>query len=102
MSAWDLRSIDTYYYSGTSSTYDLGSEEDLIVYPNPTRDHVTVQMQNATPIQSITIMDVTGKRTLQETNSTDGIIKASEWTSGWYLYQIISDDKLYTGKFLKL
>jgi hypothetical protein len=66
------------------------------VYPNPAQDILNIKVDGE--ISNITILTLDGKVVLSSSSST---INVSELTSGMYIYQVIVNDKISTGNFVK-
>ncbi len=81
------------------------SNKDILLYPNPIKNELTVYFKNAminTP--SVRIHNTMGKEVLKEDLSTFSINKldVASLTTGVYHYQIFEDQKLIkTGKLIK-
>jgi hypothetical protein len=85
--------------------YFVGQEEiipqdvDLIVYPNPFSESTTIQIPDKT-IRNFTVFSLDGK-SVYETNDIQGSVitfNRKHLESGIYLFVVVSDSKMYTGK----
>ncbi|MEM8887582.1 MAG: M4 family metallopeptidase [Bacteroidota bacterium] len=75
-----------------------GLEIDLIVYPNPSRQFITVEADD--PILSLKIFDITGALVL-DVKQVTGEINVEELSSGIYVIQAITEDEVIQGKFTR-
>lgn len=73
----------------------------LSVYPNPTKDQFTLQMERSTS-GNIQITDVQGRTVFaKEINDKNiMIVNTRNWTQGVYLIQLRSEDHTYTEKVI--
>lgn len=100
---WVIRSLSTFYYSGTSSLTELGDTHNLLIFPNPARDYITINVDGDTNQErTVIITDASGKRVAVDKIISSTRINVSNWMNGWYYYQTISEDAVVAGKFLKL
>ena len=76
---------------------------DLKLYPNPTKDNLTISFKESFNQASVEIVDIIGKGLLstQAKNNTKIILNVSELPSGIYFAKITSDNKSITKKFVK-
>jgi hypothetical protein len=75
-------------------TFDVNN---LMVYPNPAREMVTIQLTNATEtLQKITIYDIIGKEilSLSANNTQQSSINVGSLGKGIYLIEITTDTNL--------
>jgi len=81
---------------GTASVYDNA----LSIYPNPVNDilHINLASQNAS--DQIGIIDVMGKKILEQTGNS-AAINVANLQQGMYVLQIASGAKTYRQKFVK-
>ena len=80
------------------SNFDLLSK-DLILYPNPTLNKLTISNEANYNIESIVIIDVNGAKLLETKNSST--IDISHFASGIYFVQINTDEGTITKKIIK-
>lgn len=76
-----------------------------VVYPNPAKDFVILQLPNSHGNQgSLVIRDVLGRVKYENTHANEkgNSIKIStkEWSSGLYFYSIVTEEGKASGKFL--
>ncbi|HEY1046190.1 MAG TPA: T9SS type A sorting domain-containing protein [Bacteroidia bacterium] len=85
--------------SSFSSELVLGSNWSVLFYPNPSKDKVIIEADNA--IDEILITDLNGKTVfslLKPELSTE--INTSDWSSGIYVVRVTKGDELITGKLM--
>ncbi len=75
-------------------------ESAVVVYPNPTSTLLTVQNNNNTVIDCITITDLMGKVVLTQTTNTNQI-NVAPLASGTYFLEATSGKDQFTTKFVK-
>jgi Fungalysin metallopeptidase (M36)/Secretion system C-terminal sorting domain/Fibronectin type III domain/Bacterial pre-peptidase C-terminal domain len=87
-----------------SSSTKIESENisKTLLYPNPARDKITVQIGDFKNKATIRIMDVSG-RILSEQNVNNAVstLNIGNLVSGTYLVNILSNEKLTTLRFVK-
>jgi len=72
----------------------------VTVFPNPTKDILTLQFSGATIINKIFITDLTGKTVLQQM-LTSNQVNVQNLAKGMYILQAYSGKEKYTTKFAK-
>ena len=78
------------------------SENDFIVYPNPTSDSISVTLPNGSEVKSIAIYNVLGQKVLDKNISTQSsTISLKSLNSGMYFYKIGSNGFSKSGKIIK-
>lgn len=70
------------------------------IYPNPTNSLLNVEMVDSLELSKIQIVDVTGKIVLEQ-NQDLNIINVENLANGLYIIQMYSENKSFTGKFIK-
>ena len=87
-----------------------GIEDDLRssyinVYPNPVNDQLIIEMKQAIGKVSFEILDLQGRRFLQQQWDTNGLmiqhVDVSQMPAGLYVYKISNEDHFYQGKVVK-
>ncbi len=86
---------------------ELSSVSDYMIYPNPARDHIYIEIGNESQDQlnEIYISDITGKRVFEQkiTSNAHRIEINPDLVNGTYILNLIwSDDKISTNKILIL
>ncbi len=95
-----LKSIDNdgkAEYSQAISVKTI-AQINIIVTPNPSSNTIKIEGVNQ---GFATIVDMQGKVIKTQELSESGIINVIDFNPGYYLIKILSNDKLYTKKFLK-
>ena len=89
-----------FYYSGfLPNNITNISTTKLSVFPNPTSDFVSFNLNNNTANNStIEFYDIQGKLVLSQKIVSNQQVSVSNLKSGIYLYKINSNDKIYEGK----
>jgi hypothetical protein len=87
-----------------SSNCSLANEEfaksELLIYPNPTRDFLNINVINNTAVSSVIIYNILGKQVLNILNPSN-LIDISRLKIGTYLIKVISEKGIYNQKFIK-
>ena len=87
-----------------------GTEDDLVssnisVYPNPVNDRLIIEIQQAIGKVSMEIVDLNGKRLLQQQWNSNGFmiqhVDVSAMPAGLYVYKISNGDHFFQGKVVK-
>jgi len=81
----------------TSSITENHIEKDIVIYPNPAVDYITIQNKTSENIKQINIYNMLGKRVLSTENISPNI-DISGLSSGFYLLQIIMDNQVINRK----
>lgn len=84
----------------TLKTDDFIATKAYSIYPNPTKDIINIENFNEGSINSIKIIDSTGKLVLKQNNNLQQI-NLKQISQGIYIIQIESDGKLYNQKIVK-
>ena len=74
--------------------------DNVIIYPNPTSNNITLENKNNTPISSIIISDMNGRRVL-DTTIVNSTIDVSSLAKGVYLMVVTCDERSITKKLIK-
>ena len=85
--------------SGNLGLEDL-SEDNIVLFPNPTKDFVSVTTKDGAKINSIEIRNQLGQIVIQEIGNTSNI-NVSDLSNGIYTFTIYSDKGQLTQKFIK-
>jgi hypothetical protein len=73
----------------------------IVLYPNPTRDWLTISNSTNTSIDKVIIIDLLGN-IIMENRPTNNQIDVAQFASGTYLIEVYSGQKKYQSKFVKL
>ena len=85
-----------YYYDtfrNVASVPVVNTPQQVVIYPNPTHDNITISCPTAHDDLSITIMDISGRLLYREkmsSTTTNALVSLSGWLPG--LYQVIVQD----------
>jgi len=79
---------------------DQISNKEIVIYPNPTSDFLSVQIPNEISIDKIAISDLTGKVLLKQKEIITKI-DVSNFKNGIYIIEVISGENSYFKKFVK-
>ena len=74
--------------------------DDLITYPNPATDHVTVLGKILTPKSQVELLDNHGKQIVDFTMKGN-TLNVSDLSPGLYILKITADNRVAVGKFVK-
>jgi hypothetical protein len=98
-------------YGGTTTynynnTIVLATEKNEIakatisVFPNPTKDVLTIQNTSNNAIDKVIVTDVSGKIILQQNQNTNQV-DVQNLVKGIYFIQAFSGERMFTSKFIK-
>lgn len=99
-SSWDNVLNTHYYYDGITSA-PTNRAEELAAYPNPVSDLITFSLSDHQTPVIFELIDSRGQRIMTtevhdaETFDLNGI------ANGFYLYNLLFDDKIQSGKIVK-
>ena len=77
---------------------EIGSEVNIKIYPNPVLNSLNIQSKNN--FKSIEILDITGRKILEQNQNTSQI-NVQSLESGVYLLVLYTEEKTHTMKFVK-
>jgi sugar lactone lactonase YvrE len=102
--------ISAYNEYGTATTtvvisigalgVDSFEKEKLKLYPNPTHSLINIQMFNNVVLEKVTIVDITGKVVLVQTENLSSI-NVEKLSKGVYILTAYLGDKKHQEKFIK-
>ena len=79
-------------------------DDRIVIFPNPTRDFVTVKWPEGSSTITIRISDINGKlvfnKTLEKSPITNYQINTSTFQSGQYLVEVITDKRILQDKLM--
>jgi len=94
------------WIKGFKNTYNLSVKSalalvsnDLKVYPNPTDDLITFDIEKGEKPIRVQLFDMEGKEVLSQILGVNGQIKVGHFSEAMYLYKLQRDGVTYTGKF---
>jgi len=94
----------SFEYSETKSISCSASERDFELYPNPAKDFIEISFDNEVVIESINLMDMTGKQMNVSPAFELGrvSIDLKDIPTGAYLIKIESNQKSFSKEFIKV
>ena len=105
--AWDDTRNSNYdiYASKLLNNGTLSSKSNLFlptftIFPNPVNNILTIQNHDSKSIDQVTILDLSGKKVLEQ-NSNSSSINVEKLQNGMYLLQLFSEGKYSISKFIK-
>lgn len=86
----------------TAGVHDVGSTGEILLYPNPAND--AISLVSAQPLQSLSIYNVTGNLALKKDNIAEKTItvNTNDLLNGIYLLYITTSDGATTAKSLTI
>jgi hypothetical protein len=95
---------DGYYDNVVITTGNLSTEkpvqsESITVFPNPANNKVSVNIPNATIVDSVAIYNITGQKVLTTANTQN--IDISSLSAGTYFIKVTGNNAVYTKKIIK-
>jgi endonuclease I len=93
---------DNYTVSQSSGIGDFNYEMDLLLYPNPVKEYLTIQLENYTGIVELNIYDVIGIPVVSQKLdfSNEYKIAINNLESGLYLVSFVIDNVLITKRIV--
>jgi alpha-tubulin suppressor-like RCC1 family protein len=82
------------------SSFNKNESTLFSIFPNPTKDFLSIQNLSNTTIDKIVVMDMSGKTILEQTQKSTKV-NVQNLAKGMYLLQVFSGDKKWQSKFLK-
>lgn len=99
-SGWSKDGSTSYSLNCALATSSYELTNPVTVFPNPTKDILTLQFSGTTIINKIFITDLTGKTVLQQM-LTSNQVNVQNLAKGMYILQAYSGKEKYTTKFAK-
>ncbi len=94
---WDM---GAYEYTPRVGTKDLNDENSLKIYPNPANNYVVLEQIKGDAM--LELYDVLGKKVLsQKTTGSTATVDVSGLSKGIYVFKLLINNGLQTGKFVK-
>ncbi len=91
--------------TASSGINDISNSENFTLFPNPTSDFVNIETESKTNVQSIEIVDITGKQIIiinnPKFNNNHFAIPVSQLLLGTYIILIRTDEEIWQHKFIK-
>jgi hypothetical protein len=93
--------LTRYLSDGLDNTTEFANENDILVYPNPANELLTIVSTADLPtVRSCDIFDATGKLVYQ-VNSIQRPLDIANLTDGMYTIRIVGDNQLLVTRFVK-
>jgi len=88
------------------SSNPLSIEEEtyryqMAIYPNPSRDHIWIDVNSSEKDGQLRIYDIQGRQVYSDTYQFHQQIQTSSFTNGLYIITIQFEDAFVTGRFVK-
>ncbi|MEI7510367.1 MAG: T9SS type A sorting domain-containing protein, partial [Flavobacterium sp.] len=80
-------------------TETFEAKPSCVIYPNPTSSILNIKTLNNTPLDKITISDLTGKVVLSLMNTSQ--VKVESLAKGMYLIEAVCGEEKFISKFIK-
>jgi uncharacterized delta-60 repeat protein len=93
------KSIIRLYGSDVLSTSSF-DKKSMKIYPNPVRDMLNISMVDNLTIEKVTIVDMTGKVVLEQTENLSSV-NVDRLSNGVYILTAYNTDKKYQTRFIK-
>jgi len=88
-----------------SGIEDAQVSSNVSLYPNPVRDQLIIEVQQASGKVSLEIYDLQGRKLLQQQWDASGLmiqqVDVSAMPSGFYVYKISNNNRFFQGKVVK-
>jgi hypothetical protein len=98
---WDEDTRTTYFYSEfNSSSVNENGDSDFVIYPNPTNDFFTINLNNSSKTVLVEIFDARGKMVISQELIENQPISVVHLNRGVYVYKFVFNDKAFSGKLL--
>ncbi|MFA5640192.1 MAG: T9SS type A sorting domain-containing protein, partial [Bacteroidales bacterium] len=99
--ACDTSDTSSLFIQNASRISERTASDDLILFPNPTSDQLTIQCNKAV-MEEITVVDLVGKVVLKQSiRAKECILDLRPLHKGLYFIRIQCDDALLTEKIIK-
>jgi hypothetical protein len=92
--------VEIYAYKNTTQTMSIDdfTKDSVIIYPNPTRGQLNIQLPNSVEVTGIFVTDITGRVI---TLPAGNLVDISNLSSGMYFVTVQSNDLQVTKKVIK-
>lgn len=94
-----------YFFSPAETDVVNGMEdvenEKITIYPNPTKERITVNYEQASAKAFFKLMDIHGRKTMSKMIFSGEKIDISSLKPGIYFYKLLIKEKVETGKLIK-
>ena len=101
-SGWTTKKSNTTFYSPLTPNSILDAEQiSVSIYPNPATDFIQFDIKNSKKNLPIFIYNIEGQLLISQLINSDGRINISSFSNGNYVYSILVNGQLVSGKILK-
>ena len=84
------------------SSLPSDTDADILIYPNPASEMITVEYHQFTGVEKILIFDITGKPLLDyRLSGVVSNVDVSAFSSGMYVIKVITQDQVLVQKLIK-
>ncbi len=73
---------------------------DIKIYPNPATEFVVFDVNSTSKTAIVEIFDINGKKVLHQELSDNKQISVSHLNRGLYMYKLIHNSTIYSGKIM--
>jgi hypothetical protein len=98
---WKLSEKDYYFYSKINTKLNDLAVSELLVYPNPAIEYINIRSDKNTVNITFELFDMQGRKVLYTENPDGKKIRLKGIIPGLYLYNIIVNGALQSGKLIK-
>ena len=98
---WKLSEKDYYFYSKINTKLNDLAVYELLVYPNPAKEYINIRSDKNTVNITFELFDMQGRKVLYTENPDGKKISLKGIIPGLYLYNIIVNGALQSGKLIK-
>lgn len=96
---WVYDVMTTYYYSKQVTQKDT-NPLTVTIYPNPSNNFVTFDIENTSASATVKLYDAQGKKVDTQELSADNTLSVSHLSSGVYFYQLHYEGQIQGGKII--
>ena len=88
------------YVPPSLSNEDFIIDDNIVIYPNPTKAQINLKYDSSITLSKITIFDLTGKVILSQLENTNQV-NVEQLAKGIYIVEAVAGNKKYQTKFIK-
>lgn len=93
--------IPNFYQAYESLKTEITNKNPFSLYPNPTSDLLYFYSDSSNEKNHIKLFDISGKHILEQSLENTSPINLNHLEAGLYIYQIMIDSQIKTGKIIK-
>jgi len=100
---WNYNQRKVYYYTNNEeSSINIGIDnQEVEIYPNPVSDRIQIHLQDNYKEAKIGLYDLMGRRVFSRQFTENESISMIGLPEGIYIYVLIIDHQIHTGKLIK-